>query len=80
MTPLVLGGSWVLTGAVVVVLTVPAGVAWWIGVLATVLGAAVAYGVVLLAVRRLGGITGDVLGAAVELTLLAMLLSATVLG
>ena len=77
VTPLVLGGSWVLTGAVVVVLTVPAGVAWWIGVLATVLGAAVAYGVVLLAVRRLGGITGDVLGAAVELTLLALLLAAT---
>ena len=55
-----------------------AGVAWWSGLLATVLGVGVAYGVVRVAVRRLGGITGDVLGATVELTLLAMLLSATV--
>jgi len=78
VTRLVLVGSWVLTGAVVVVLAVLAGVAWWIGFLAIVLGATVAYGVVRLAVRRLGGITGDVLGATVELTLLAMLLSATV--
>jgi len=70
--------SWALTGAVVVLLAGPADVAWWIGLLATVLGAAVAYGVVRLAVRRLGGITGDVLGAAVELTLLTMLLTATV--
>ena len=78
VTPLVLVGSWVLAGAVVVILAVLAGVAWWIGLLAIVLGATVAYGVVRLAVRRLGGITGDVLGATVELTLLAMLLTATV--
>ena len=78
VTPLVLVGSWVLAGAVVVILAVLGGVAWWIGLLAIVLGATVAYGVVRLTVRRLGGITGDVLGATVELTLLAMLLTATV--
>ena len=75
----VLVGSWVLTGTVVVFLAVLAGVAWWLGLLALVLGATVAYGVVRLAVRRLGGTTGDVLGATVELTLLAMLSSATLL-
>jgi len=78
VTPLVLVGSWALTGAVVVSLAVLAGVGWWIGLMATVIGAGVAYGVVRLAVRRLGGITGDVLGAVVELTLLAMLLATTV--
>ena len=57
VTPLVLVGSWALTGAVVVILAVLAGVPWWIGLFTTVLGAGVAYGVVRLAVRRLGGIT-----------------------
>lgn len=78
VSALVLIGSWVVTGAVVVILAASAGVTWWIGLLAVVLGAGVAFGVVRLAVRRLGGITGDVLGATVELTLLAMLLTATV--
>ena len=54
-----------------------AGSPWWSGLTTMLVGAAVAYGVVRLAVRRLGGITGDVLGACVELTLLALLLSAT---
>ena len=77
VTTLVLVGGWAVTGAVVTVLAMQAGLAWWIGLLTTVLGAAVAYGVVRIAVRRLGGITGDVLGACVELTLLALLLAAT---
>ena len=79
MTHPVLVGSWVLTGTVVVFLAVLAGVAWWLGLLAIALGATVAYGVVRLAVLRLGGITGDVLGATVELTLLALLLTVTLL-
>lgn len=41
-------------------------VAWGRGVAAAVLGLAAGHAVVRLAVRRLGGITGDVLGAVVE--------------
>lgn len=48
---------------------------WWVAPMAVVAGAFVACGVVSRCVRRLGGITGDVLGATVELTLLAMLLA-----
>lgn len=44
------------------------GAAWWLGVLAAVVGVGVAAYLVRAATRRLGGITGDVLGAAVELT------------
>ena len=78
VTTSVLVTIWVLTGAVAAVVAQPAGVSWWHGIGAVLLGAGVAYGVVRLAVRRLGGITGDVLGATVELALLAMLLTATV--
>jgi len=54
-----------------------AGRPWWSGLLAAVAGGLVAYGIVRLARRRLGGITGDVLGATVELTLTAALLAVT---
>ena len=63
-----------LSAGVVVVATVLAGRPWWIGGVAVVVGGLIAYGLVRLAVRRLGGITGDVLGAVVELTLTALLL------
>jgi adenosylcobinamide-GDP ribazoletransferase len=62
----------VLVGTVTIV-----GRPWWIGVLAVIIGGTVAYAMVRLALRRLGGITGDVLGAVVELTLLALLLAVT---
>lgn len=45
-----------------------AGIPWWQGVLAAAVGAGLATYLVRLATRRLGGITGDVLGATVELT------------
>lgn len=41
---------------------------WWIGPLAGAVGAGLAAYLVRAATRRLGGITGDVLGAAIELT------------
>jgi adenosylcobinamide-GDP ribazoletransferase len=59
----------VVTGAVA------GGRPWWSGVVAAMAAALLAYGVVRLAVRRLGGITGDVLGAVVELSLTALLLA-----
>ena len=69
-------------GGVVVAVLVVAGVVlagrpWWAGVLAVGLATAVAFGTVAVAVRRFGGITGDVLGATVELALTALLLGAT---
>jgi adenosylcobinamide-GDP ribazoletransferase len=62
---------------VVVAATALLGRPWWCGVIAAAGGALVAHGLVRLAVGRLGGITGDVLGATVELTLTALLLSVT---
>lgn len=50
---------------------------WWAGLVAVVAAALVAYGIVRRCVRRLGGITGDVLGAMVELSLLVLLLGAS---
>ena len=51
---------------------------WWTAAVAVVAGAAVAYGMGRLAGHRLGGITGDVLGATVEVTLTTILLAVIV--
>ena len=74
--PVVLGVG-ALTWLVVVATGLVSQTAWWNTLGAVVIGAVIAYGAVRLAVRRLGGITGDVLGAVVELTLLALLLVVT---
>ena len=50
-----------------------AGLNWWRGLLAAAVGLAVVAVVVARAVRRFGGVTGDVFGAAVELALAALL-------
>lgn len=52
-----------------------AGVFWWRGVLAVVLALAVITVLVRRAVHRLGGVTGDVFGAAVELSLATLLVA-----
>ncbi len=54
-----------------------AGLAWWRGVLAVAAAITVVAVVVMRAVRRLGGVTGDVFGAAVELALAALLVALT---
>lgn len=64
------GAAVVLVGAALL-----AGWPWWVATVAVLAAAAVAYGIVQRCVRRLGGITGDVLGATVELTLLVLLLA-----
>jgi adenosylcobinamide-GDP ribazoletransferase len=46
---------------------------WWRGPLAVVLAAAVVLVLIARATRRLGGVTGDVFGAAVELALATLL-------
>jgi adenosylcobinamide-GDP ribazoletransferase len=77
VAPLPLAAIGALTTAAVTVTALLAGWPWWVGLTTMLVGGAVAYAVVRLAVRRLGGITGDVLGATVELTLLTLLLTAT---
>lgn len=52
---------------------------WWAGMVAVAAAALAASAVVRRAVRRLGGITGDILGAIVELTLTILLLGVTIL-
>jgi adenosylcobinamide-GDP ribazoletransferase len=49
---------------------------WWLGAAAAAIGAVTVIWLTAYAVRRLGGITGDVLGAAIELALTSMLLVA----
>lgn len=51
------------------------GLAWWRGALASAMALAVVAVVVARAVRRLGGVTGDVFGAAIELALAALLVA-----
>ncbi|MFT4294541.1 MAG: adenosylcobinamide-GDP ribazoletransferase [Micropruina sp.] len=51
-----------------------AGASWWLGPLAAAVGAALAWYLVRAATRRLGGITGDVLGAAVEVATTGVLI------
>lgn len=50
----------------------------WAGLAGTLAALAVTLGVVLRCVRRVGGVTGDVLGACVELSLAALLVAASV--
>ncbi len=55
------------------------GAPWWAGSLVVLAGWGAAAGVVVHACRRLGGITGDVLGATIEVALAAALATATLL-
>lgn len=77
VTPLVGVCGWlVLTGATSAAYLL-AGLPWWRGPLSTLLAAAAVAWLVRRAVRRLGGVTGDVYGASIEVALAVLLLSAT---
>lgn len=69
---------WVVLAAALAASVGLAGGAWWLGVLAAAVGVGIAVCLVRVAVRRLGGITGDVLGAAVELSTTGVLVVLTI--
>lgn len=64
---------WLLAGALLALAGRWAGLAWWRGPLAAAVALAVVAVVVARAVRRFGGVTGDVFGASVEAALAALL-------
>jgi adenosylcobinamide-GDP ribazoletransferase len=66
--------TWVLVAVALTLVVTP----WWQAVLVAALGAGMVVVLVAHAVRRLGGVTGDVLGAAVELCLTVLLLGVLV--
>lgn len=71
----VAAGSWLMVAIVLAAAGSWAGFPWWRGVLAAVLALVVVGIVIHRAIRRLGGVTGDVFGAAVELALVAILVT-----
>jgi adenosylcobinamide-GDP ribazoletransferase len=66
---------WLTCAAVLSLAGAWSGLAWWRGALASATAFAVGAVVVARAVRRLGGVTGDVFGAAIELSLAALLVA-----
>lgn len=66
---------WLTCAAVLSLAGAWSGLAWWRGALASAMALAVVAVVVARAVRRLGGVTGDVFGAAIELALAALLVA-----
>ncbi len=69
--------SWVATPAALTAVLTWAGAGWWLGLVAAVVALIVVFLVLRRAVNRFGGVTGDVFGATIELTLAALLVVAT---
>lgn len=68
--------TWVVVGGVLVSLRVWSGEPAWLGVLSVAVAALLVVALVRHCERRLGGVTGDVMGAAVEVAFTALVLSA----
>lgn len=66
---------WLVVGLALALTGVWAGLPWWRGALAAAVAFAVVVALLVRANRRFGGVTGDVFGAAIELSLAAMLVS-----
>ena len=66
---------WGIAAVLLALLGPGAGLDWWRGPLAVVCAAAVVVVLIARAIRRLGGVTGDVFGAAVELALATLLVA-----
>lgn len=64
---------WVATALVLATVGAWAGLPWWRGVLAAAVALLLVALVILCSARRFGGVTGDVFGACVEVSLAAML-------
>ena len=75
--PAVAVAVWILLAAAVTGGFLSVGEPWWRGLVSTLAAVVVVILVVRRAVRRLGGVTGDVFGASIELSLAVLLLSAT---
>jgi adenosylcobinamide-GDP ribazoletransferase len=74
VVPRTAAGLGVLLAATAAALGLAAtGAAWWLGAVAVAAGALTIVGLLMRCVRRFGGITGDVLGAAIEVDLLVLL-------
>jgi len=69
--------TWAVVAAASVAVLDWAGLDWWRGLVVAAAGLLVGAAVTYRCVRRLGGVTGDVFGAAIELSLATMLLGAT---
>lgn len=69
--------TWIAVSAVLGGAFSLAGLDWWRGPVAAVVALAVVALLLVRCVRRLGGVTGDVLGASIELALAALLLAST---
>ena len=77
VSPLAAVVSWLLAAVVVSLLSAWASIDAWRGLVAVVLAGVVVAVLVRRAVRRFGGVTGDVYGAAIELALATLLVSLT---
>lgn len=69
--------SWLVTTGALTGVLVWAGASWWLGPVAVAVALTVVALVLHRAIQRFGGVTGDVFGATIELTLAALLVVAT---